>query len=132
MTGHSGAIVGIDHLQIPIPPGGEGEVRRFYVGLLGLTEAPKPQALAWRGGVWLAGTGTALHFGVDADFRPWTKAHVALLIDDLDALRERLERAGVQTSEDPDSIGVRRCYATDPFGNRLELIDVRDGGFTVR
>jgi hypothetical protein len=27
---------------------------------------------------------------------------------------------------------VRRFYAFDPFGNRLELIDAADAGFSVR
>jgi len=26
---------------------------------------------------------------------------------------------------------IRRCYVEDPFGNRIELIDVRDAGFTT-
>jgi catechol 2,3-dioxygenase-like lactoylglutathione lyase family enzyme len=132
VTRRPGTIVGIDHVQIPIPEGGEDEVRRFYVELLGLTEVPKPAPLAARGGVWLAGPGVALHFGVEGTFRPWTKAHVALLVDDLGALRAWLEANGVATTEETAPVGVRRCHCIDPFGNRLELVDVRDGGFTVR
>ena len=125
-------VVGIDHVQIPIPAGGEDEVRRFYAGLLGLTEVPKPAQLAVRGGCWLVGQGVALHFGVEEDFRPSRRAHVALLVDDLEGLRARLDAAGVGTVDDPMPIGVRRFYAEDPFGNRLEFDDHRDGGFTVR
>ena len=125
-------IVGLDHVQIPILAGGEDEVRRFYGELLGLTEVPKPAPLAVRGGCWLVAPGVALHFGVEEDFRPSLRAHVALLVDDLEALRARLEAAGVVTIDDPMPIGVRRFYTTDPFGNRLELVDRRDGGFTER
>jgi catechol 2,3-dioxygenase-like lactoylglutathione lyase family enzyme len=125
-------IVGLDHVQIAIPAGGEDEVRRFYSELLGLTEVPKPAALAVHGGCWLVGPGVALHFGVETPFQPSRKAHVALLVEDVDALRARLDAAGVTTRDDPTPIGVRRFYADDPFGNRLELVDRRNSGFTVR
>jgi catechol 2,3-dioxygenase-like lactoylglutathione lyase family enzyme len=125
-------IVGLDHVQIPIPAGGEEEVRHFYGGVLGMTEVPKPSALATRGGCWLVASEVALHFGVDEDFRPSRRAHVALLIDDLPGLRARLEAAGVSIVDDTLPIGVRRFYAEDPFGNRLEFDDRQDGGFTVR
>lgn len=123
-------ITGLDHVQIAIPRGGEDEVRRFYVDLLGLREMPKPAALRERGGCWLAGPGMALHFGVEEDFRPARKAHVALLVDDLDALRARLEASGVVVTDD-GPIGVHRFHIADPFGNRLELVDARDSGFSV-
>jgi hypothetical protein len=57
---------------------------------------------------------------------------VALVVQDLDRLRRSLGAAGVATTDDEVSIGVRRCYVDDPFGNRLELVDARDAGFTVR
>ena len=127
-----GSIVGLDHVLVAIPVGGEEAARRFYGGLLGLTEVPKPEPLDARGGCWFVGDGVALHLGAEAAFRPARKAHVGLLVDDLDGLRRALEGAGVTTREDEASIGVRRFYADDPFGNRLELIDARDRGFTDR
>lgn len=132
MASDDDGIVGLDHVQIPIPAGGEDAVRAFYGGLVGLTEVPKPAPLVVLGGCWFAGKGVALHFGVEEDFRPSLRAHVALLVDDLEGLRAKLDAAGVVTIDDPMPIGVRRFYTTDPMGNRLELVDVRDGGFTVR
>lgn len=133
------AIVGLDHVQLAMPAGGEEAARAFYGRLLGLTEVPKPAALAGRGGCWFVGPrsapgqpGAAVHLGVEGDFRPARKAHVALLVDDLDGLRATLERAGAQIVEDDARIGVRRFHAFDPFGNRLELVDSRDAGFTER
>jgi catechol 2,3-dioxygenase-like lactoylglutathione lyase family enzyme len=124
-------LVGLDHVQIAIPAGGEDAARAFYAGLLGLEEVPKPAPLAVRGGSWFAGPGgIALHLGVEADFRPARKAHVAFVVDDLTGLRTALEAAGVPISDDPAGIGVRRFHAFDPFGNRLELVDHRDAGFT--
>jgi hypothetical protein len=127
-----GWIVGLDHVQIAMPIGGEDAARRFYVDLLRLTEVPKPGPLAARGGCWFVGRGVTLHLGAERDFRPARKAHGGLLVNDLDGLRRALEDAGVATSDDEASIDVRRFYAEDPFGNRLELIDARDRGFTNR
>ena len=45
-------IVGIDHVQLAMPAGGEEEARRFYSGLLEIPEVAKPEVLAQRGGVW--------------------------------------------------------------------------------
>ena len=97
-----------------------------------MAEVPKPPALAGRGGCWFAGPGIAIHLGVEEPFMPARKAHLALLVDDLPALRTSFERARVKVAEDPADIGVRRFHAFDPFGNRLEFVDARDGGFTTR
>lgn len=124
-------IVGLDHVQLAMPVGGEDAARGFYAGLLGLSEAAKPGSLATRGGCWFTGDGVSIHLGAAADFAPARRAHPALLVTDLAALRSRLEAAGVPTRDDDVDIGVRRFYAEDPFGNRLELVDARDGGFTA-
>jgi catechol 2,3-dioxygenase-like lactoylglutathione lyase family enzyme len=118
-------IEGLDHVQVAAPPGCEAEARRFYGELLGLDELPKPPALARRGGVWFACGGQQLHVGVAQDFEPARKAHAALRVTDaaqLDALAERLVQAGVDVRWDDDLPGLRRFYAEDPWGNRLELL----------
>ncbi|HJP87718.1 MAG TPA: VOC family protein [Candidatus Limnocylindrales bacterium] len=125
-------ITGTDHVQLAIPDGGEDEARAFYGGLLGLTEVPKPAALAGRGGCWFAGRGVAIHLGVERPFVPAKKAHVALLVDDLPGLRGAFATRGVEINVDDAGIGVRRFHAFDPFGNRLEFVDARDAGFTNR
>ena len=121
----------IDHVQLCLPRGGEDSAREFYGGLLGLREVPKPPPLDTHGGCWFTGAGVDLHLGVEEPFQPARKAHVALLIDDLTALRATLEAASVEVRDDDADIGVRRFYAFDPFGNRLELVDARDAGFST-
>jgi catechol 2,3-dioxygenase-like lactoylglutathione lyase family enzyme len=120
-------IVGLDHIQLAMPAGGEAEARRFYGGLLGLAELPKPEQLAGRGGCWFAGPGLQLHLGVEREFAPARKAHPALLVADLAAARQALEAAGIATQPDDTVPGVRRFYAADPFGNRIEFIQDGDG-----
>jgi catechol 2,3-dioxygenase-like lactoylglutathione lyase family enzyme len=125
-------LVGIDHVQLSMPPGGEAEARRFYGSVLGLREVAKPAELACRGGCWFAGTavGLAVHLGAEPGFRPLAKAHPALLIRDLEAARSLLAEAGVPTEDDDSGLPVRRCYIRDPFGNRIELVDARDAAFS--
>ena len=125
-------VSGIDHVLLSIPRGGEPDARRFYGELLGLREVPKPPPLDTHGGCWFTAPGVDIHVGVEEPFQPARKAHVALLVEDLHALRAALSTAGVEVRDDDAPIGVRRFYAFDPFGNRIELVDARDGGFTTR
>lgn len=124
-------IVGIDHVQLSMPAGGEAAARAFYGTVLGLREVTKPAALAGRGGCWFAAPGVALHVGVEAGFAPQARAHPALLVGDLDATRRALAAADVAITEDDSGLPIQRCYVTDPFGNRIELIDAGDAGFSV-
>jgi dUTP pyrophosphatase len=116
---------GFHHVQLAMPRAREDEARAFYGGVLGLTEIPKPEQLAGRGGCWFRSDdgSVEMHMGVEDDFRPARKAHPALLVEDLDAVRARLEEAGVEVVDDEQLHGHIRFYAADPFGNRLELIE---------
>jgi catechol 2,3-dioxygenase-like lactoylglutathione lyase family enzyme len=113
----------IHHVLVAMPTGGEEPARRFYGDLLGFEEVPKPANLQRRGGVWFATGNLQLHLGVEAAFRPAEKAHVAYQVAGLAALRERLAAAGHTPLEDEPLAGYRRCYVSDPFGNRLELLE---------
>ncbi len=114
----------IDHVQLAMPAGEEDKARRFYADVLGLREEEKPAALAGRGGCWFTSTGgeVHVHIGVDPEFRPAGKAHPAFAVRTLDALRHRLLDVGAEVIDD-DAIEVRRFYTSDPFGNRIELVE---------
>ena len=119
------AFVGIDHVQLAAPPGCEADARRFFGGLLGLEEIPKPAPLAVRGGLWFQCGAQQIHIGVEKDFRPALKAHPALrLIDEaaVDALKARLQAAGVAVKDDREIENASRFFANDPWGNRLEFV----------
>jgi catechol 2,3-dioxygenase-like lactoylglutathione lyase family enzyme len=117
------AIRGIHHVQLAMPAGREEEARRFYSLLLGIPETPKPEHLARRGGVWFESNQLKIHLGVEEDFRPARKAHPALLVENLPGMIERLRNAGIAVAEDAPLAGYDRVYLTDPFGNRLELME---------
>jgi catechol 2,3-dioxygenase-like lactoylglutathione lyase family enzyme len=114
-------VTGIDHVQVAAPPGCEGDARAFYGGLLQFEEIVKPVELARRGGCWFRVGGQALHVGVSESFEPARKAHPGFVVDDLEELRARLAGAGIEVRDDGSLPGVRRFYADDPFGNRLEF-----------
>ena len=117
-------IVGIDHVQLAMPSGGEDAARHFYGGVLGLEEVPKPAALAGRGGVWFRSAGVQLHLGVETDFQPSRKAHPALQVEGLTALIVRCVNAGFPVERDVPLPGLERVHVADPFGNQLEFIEV--------
>jgi catechol 2,3-dioxygenase-like lactoylglutathione lyase family enzyme len=125
-------VVGIDHVQLLMPVRGEPQARHFYGEVLGLREVAKPAALAERGGCWFVGPGgTAVHIGVDQRFIAARRAHPCLIVADLAAARRALVAAGAPVAEDEANLGVARCYTADPFGNRIELVDASDAGFTT-
>jgi catechol 2,3-dioxygenase-like lactoylglutathione lyase family enzyme len=116
------AIVGLDHVQVAITPGGEDLARRFYGELLGMAEVAKPEVLAGRGGVWFACGAQQLHCGIEEPVAP-SRRHPALLTDDLEGTRARLEAAGFPIRPDVELPGFKRFSTEDPFGNRLECME---------
>lgn len=118
-------VLRLDHVQLAMPAGQEAAARGFFAGLLGMQEEAKPASLVGRGGCWFRSGQVSLHLGVEADFRPQRKAHPALRVSDLDALARSLESAGHRVTWDDLIPGVRRFYTSDPFGNRIELIEAQ-------
>jgi catechol 2,3-dioxygenase-like lactoylglutathione lyase family enzyme len=112
----------IHHVQLSAPPGSEETARAFWAGLLGFEEIVKPEALAARGGCWFRGDGIEIHVGIEADFRPATKAHPGLMVEAIDDVARRLSAAGYEVRWDDDFPGIRRFYSADPFDNRLEFL----------
>jgi catechol 2,3-dioxygenase-like lactoylglutathione lyase family enzyme len=120
-------ISGIDHVAVAAPPGSEEEARRFFSGVLGLEELPKPESQRRYGGAWFACGGQQLHVGIEPEFAPANRAHPAFSVDGaerLAAVAARLSAAGVEVRWDQELPGTARFYASDPWGNRLEFTAV--------
>jgi catechol 2,3-dioxygenase-like lactoylglutathione lyase family enzyme len=114
----------LDHVQLAMPAGQEQAARVFYVDILGFEEVAKPPQLAKRGGAWYRSGAVSIHLGVDEPFVPAKKAHPALRCRTYDELVERLRAHGVRVVDDSVPFeGKRHCYISDPFGNRIELIE---------
>lgn len=113
----------IDHIQLAAPEHCEFEARKFYGEVLGLREIEKPEPLRGRGGCWFQIGEHQLHIGVAADFRPAKKGHPAFAVDNLENLRDKLVARGAKITEDDALPDVKRFYAEDPWGNRLEFLE---------
>lgn len=112
--------------MIAIPAASEATARAFYCELLGLVEMAKPASLCDRGGLWLSTGSLGVHLGVDQDFHAARKAHVALEVTDLDSVRTVLNQANYAMSPvECELPGYQRFYVSDPFGNRIELMQAR-------
>jgi catechol 2,3-dioxygenase-like lactoylglutathione lyase family enzyme len=111
----------LSHINVTMPKGSEDLARSFYGGLLGLPEIPKPESLRVRGGVWFDAGGLDVHISVE-EGRSGEDSyrHFGLECADVNAVRARLEAAGVKT-EDGRPAPWRRFFVRDPFGNRIEV-----------
>ncbi|HEY6567698.1 MAG TPA: glyoxalase [Actinomycetota bacterium] len=117
------SVEGFHHVQLAMPPGCEDDAELFYVGVLGFEVVRKPAHLAARGGRWFRSGVTELHLGVEEGFAPSAKAHPAVRVRGLRALRGALSAADVGVEDDTQLEGHDRWYVRDPFGNRLEFIE---------
>ncbi len=123
-------VVGLDHVEIAIPRGEEALARLFYGPVLGLQEVRQATSIAGRRGAWFVAPGVALHLAATDPFRTPANGHVALLVSSLERARRRLAKHGVSILDDHSEGAPRRLLIADPFGNRIELVDQADAGFT--
>jgi catechol 2,3-dioxygenase-like lactoylglutathione lyase family enzyme len=117
-------IVRLHHVQLAMPEGREDDARAFYDEILGLPEVAKPKSLAGRGGVWFEHGELRLHLGVETPFHPARKAHPAFAVEDIDALARHLLEHGAPVEWDDAIPDQRRFYTADPFGNRIEFLEL--------
>ena len=119
--------LGVDHVQLAAPVGAEGEARKFFGGILGMREIPRPASHRERPGVWFACGTQELHVGFDPNFAPAKKAHPAIRVSEVAALQKLLTQAGVDFRVvEEDVPGATQVYVEDPFGNRIEFISRRE------
>ena len=111
----------LDHIQICIPKGKEDEARKFYAGIIGLKEIPKPIELIPNGGLWFEIADIQLHIGTEDEISK-SKRHPAFEIENLNDIKEYLEDMKVIIKDETQIPGIERFSFTDPFGNRIELL----------
>jgi catechol 2,3-dioxygenase-like lactoylglutathione lyase family enzyme len=115
----------LQHISVAIGADGADTARAFYGGLLGLEEKPVPPKLDPNELVWFSvGGDLELHLMQTGD-QPPPNAHFCLAVDSgLDALRARVDAAGVATLTPTEIIGRPRFMCRDPFGNLIELTEL--------
>jgi catechol 2,3-dioxygenase-like lactoylglutathione lyase family enzyme len=122
----------VQHVSIPISPGGAEAARGFYGDVLGLAEKQVPASLDAETLTWFAvgEDGHEIHCFVDSAFvHRTTGAHLCLQVEDIAALRNRITERGVEFDHDPTPIHNRpRSFVRDPFGNLIEFTQI-DGQY---
>lgn len=118
-------ITRLHHFQITVPLGCEDAAREFYCGFLGLTEITKPESMRARGGFWLDLGEMQVHVGLeDIEGREKSKVHIAYQVDDLESWRLRLKEKGIEATPGIPVPGMERFEFRDPFGNRVEFLQL--------
>ncbi|HEX2916425.1 MAG TPA: VOC family protein [Chloroflexia bacterium] len=122
---------GILHVNLTIAPGPEAlaEARRFYVDVLGCKELYRPpETDNGRPGYWLdCGSGQQIHISAEQDASSYngpSGRHAAFQVENLEELKAHLLRAGASVEDGMQFPNMRRCFARDPWGNRLELVQL--------
>ena len=110
-----------NHIQICVPPDKLEEARLFYEDVIDLTRIDRPAFTSK--GYWFAIADIQLHLSVE-DATPYSKRHTAFEITDAAAARAYLEKYNVEFLEEPEIAGRIRFSFIDPFGNRIELIQM--------
>jgi catechol 2,3-dioxygenase-like lactoylglutathione lyase family enzyme len=128
----TGAIAGIDHINIRIDPGPEAleRAKDFYGTVLRMTPIERPENVESRDpGAWYKCGLNEVHITAESgasERNRTTRRHAAFLVRGLEELRVRMEKAGAEIIPGTVLPGRRRFFARDPFGNRLEFMEPED------
>ena len=111
----------LQHVSISIPTDAADSARAFYGGLLGLEERDVLPSLDPSEFIWYrVGGDLELHLMLRGE-RTRDQRHFCLVVDDLDALRRRLDDEGHEVSDATPLVGRPRFFCRDPFGNLVEF-----------
>jgi extradiol dioxygenase family protein len=113
----------VDHFHVCVPPERLEEAREFYINVIGLQQIDRPDHIFSSAGYWFNIGDVQLHIGVEPALKRSIR-HTALEVTDIDAARKHLERYHVEIVEEPVICGRTRFAFIDPFGNRMELLQI--------
>jgi len=115
----------LNHADVIIPRGSEEAARAFYCSVLGFTEIPKPASLAKNGGLWVRVGDIQVHLSIQDGYDPrTTKAHLAYEVSSLEEMKARMTAQGLKWNDNVEIPGYIRGDVRDPFGNRIEFLQV--------
>src|SRR4051794_19956061 len=104
----------IHHVNVVVAPGRTDDVVPFYTDVLGLRRVAKPTQGVDLSGAWFdIDDVTQVHVSErDGDVHP--QSHFGLVVDDFDAVLDRLRNVGASWEEQADLFGGRRGFTHDP------------------
>jgi catechol 2,3-dioxygenase-like lactoylglutathione lyase family enzyme len=112
-----------DHIHICVPPERLEEAKQFYTVIIGLKEIERPNHLFSNAGYWFDIGNIQFHIGVEPAL-PRSIRHTAFEVADITAARALLAKNNVEILEEPVLPGRTRFAFIDPFGNRMELLQI--------
>jgi catechol 2,3-dioxygenase-like lactoylglutathione lyase family enzyme len=116
----------LQHTSVPMPPGHEEAARRFYGEVLNMEEKPVPQSIAHMGLIWFYAGEDEIHVVREESFGGGSsEQHFCLQVDDLDWYRRQFAKYSVEIEETIVVTNRPRCFVRDPFGNKIEMTEVR-------
>jgi catechol 2,3-dioxygenase-like lactoylglutathione lyase family enzyme len=124
-----GMIVGLDHVNLLIDAGDDAlsRARAFYEGLLGLGPLDRPANTdSGNPGAWYQCGAQQLHLTTEKDaslVNKKSRRHPAFRVANLEALRKKLESAGIEIIAGNRFPGQERFFVRDPWDNRLEFVE---------
>ena len=109
----------LDHVTVQITD--VERAKKYYGGLLGLQEMPRPESFDFPG-AWFRAGSSLIHLVGQPQPDPETRAHFCLWVTDIKDACKTLEAAGYKTEWNKRKIpGLERFFTRDPDGNRIEF-----------
>jgi catechol 2,3-dioxygenase-like lactoylglutathione lyase family enzyme len=112
----------VDHIHIVVAPERLEEAKGFYTDIIGLELINRPNHLFSTKGYWFNIGDVQLHIGVEPQL-PVSTRHTAFEVTNVDAALDYLKDK-VEILPEPEIPGRRRFAFLDPFGNRIELLQL--------
>ncbi|ASU31934.1 VOC family protein [Mucilaginibacter xinganensis] len=112
-----------DHINICVPPERLEEALIFYTEIVGLRKIARPDHLFTTPGYWFDIGDIQLHVGVEP-LKPVSVRHIAFEIKNMDNALKHIKAHNVEILEEPVIPGRKRFAFHDPFGNRMELLQI--------
>ncbi|SKB45419.1 VOC family protein [Daejeonella lutea] len=113
----------INHFHICVEPENLEEAKIFYSEILGLQLIERPDHIFETPGYWFNIGDAQLHIGVETR-RHTTDRHTAMEVSDIKSARNHLEANDIEIHAQAKVAGWERFAFVDPFGNRMELLQV--------
>ncbi|GGH22952.1 VOC family protein [Dyadobacter endophyticus] len=113
----------LDHIMLCIPPGTEQQAREFYGGVLGLEELTNLGYPLPHGAIWFQMGDIQLHIRAE-EVHDLSQRHPAFEVHNLEEARALLLQQGISVKNDSKIPDRNRFSFRDPFGNRIELIEM--------
>ncbi|HEX2621319.1 MAG TPA: hypothetical protein VHL11_14270 [Phototrophicaceae bacterium] len=119
----------LQHVSIPRPPGEASAelARKFYSGVIGLTEKPVPTTITQFDLVWFKiGEDTELHVFAEENSPTNTTRHFCLNVGDVELMQQKLIDGGYEPWAAEPIRGRPRFFCRDPFLNVVEFTQIAE------